>query len=180
MASRCALAAAGLCLLLRCMSLSFCKAPVGRRAAVFQASNKLLLGWAAGNFLVQAPHEAGAAQQLPLPAQADCPDCVIAPGPATLSSSPPSALVARTTEQQIRDIVSSNTVVVFSKSYCPFCFMAKTALMAEGVDFKVVELDSMPAAKTQEFQAELMKMTGARTVPRVFVRGSCIGGGEET
>ncbi len=38
-------------------------------------------------------------------------------------------------------LINSNKVVVFSKTYCPFCTMAKNALTETGVDFKLVELD---------------------------------------
>lgn len=30
------------------------------------------------------------------------------------------------------------------------------------------------------FQDVLLKLTGARSVPRVFIRGKCIGGGDDT
>ena len=37
--------------------------------------------------------------------------------------------------------IKENKVVVFSKSYCPFCRMAKDALNAAGAKFTVFELD---------------------------------------
>eukprot|EP00971_Amphidinium_carterae_P042683 838959-Amphidinium_carterae.1 len=41
------------------------------------------------------------------------------------------------TELQIRDIIKSHPVVMFSKTFCPFCFKAKAAFAAEGVQVKV-------------------------------------------
>lgn len=37
--------------------------------------------------------------------------------------------------------IANNKVMVFSKSYCPFCKMAKDALNETGVKYAVVELD---------------------------------------
>ncbi len=45
----------------------------------------------------------------------------------------------------IKEIVEHNVrhfdVMIFSKSYCPYCVRAKEAIRGQGVDFGVVELD---------------------------------------
>ncbi|GKV07750.1 hypothetical protein SLEP1_g19479 [Rubroshorea leprosula] len=41
-----------------------------------------------------------------------------------------------------KELVSSNSVVVFSKTYCPFCVSVKKLLQELGVNFKAVELDN--------------------------------------
>jgi len=70
-------------------------------------------------------------------------------------------------------------VVVFSKTYCPYCIKAKRALTAAGCkDFVVHELDER--ADGAEIQTVLGTMTGATSVPRVFVAGKFIGGGDDT
>lgn len=69
-------------------------------------------------------------------------------------------------------------VAVFSKTYCPYCTKAKRALQSVGAKAVVIELDERPDGDA--IQAELARMTGARTVPRVFVNGKCIGGGDDT
>ncbi|XP_072166669.1 uncharacterized protein [Diadema setosum] len=77
-------------------------------------------------------------------------------------------------EAEIRD----NKVVVFSKTYCPFCTMAKTALKDAGLEnYKLIELDSHSMGA--QIQDCLNEITGARTVPRVFIGGKCVGGGTE-
>ena len=38
-------------------------------------------------------------------------------------------------------VVQDNKVVVFSKTYCPYCTMAKECLSQTGVKFEVIELD---------------------------------------
>ncbi|KAM0004208.1 putative thioredoxin-disulfide reductase [Helianthus debilis subsp. tardiflorus] len=40
-----------------------------------------------------------------------------------------------------KDLVSSNPVVVFSKSYCPYCVSVKKLLTELGSTFKAIELD---------------------------------------
>lgn len=75
--------------------------------------------------------------------------------------------------------IESNTVVVFSKSYCPYCTKTKELFTSMGVDFKVHELDKM-GDDGPELQMALFKMTGQKSVPNVFVKGQHIGGNDDT
>merc|ERR1739842_88857 len=77
----------------------------------------------------------------------------------------------------VKEKISSNCVMIFSKTYCPYCKMAKKAFDDIGAKYEVVELDKV--ANGTAMQDVLDTMTGARTVPRVFVSGKCIGGGSE-
>ncbi|PHU27611.1 Glutaredoxin [Capsicum chinense] len=77
-----------------------------------------------------------------------------------------------------KEIVSANPVVVFSKTYCPFCVSVKDLLAKLGVSFKAVELDSEKDGS--EIQAALVEWTGQRTVPNVFIVGKHIGGCDAT
>jgi len=80
----------------------------------------------------------------------------------------------------IEDIVHKYPVVVFSKSYCPYCKRALEALSIEGVTKPyIIDLQSI-GSKGQAIQDTLKKMTGRRTVPNVFIGGTSIGGGTET
>ena len=38
--------------------------------------------------------------------------------------------------------ISSNDVMMFSKTFCPFCTKAKKALNSAGMEFKVIELEN--------------------------------------
>lgn len=70
--------------------------------------------------------------------------------------------------------------MVFSKSYCPFCTKAKRALdnVLPREKYTVMELDTRSdCAAIQDY---LLDITGGRSVPRVFVAGKFIGGGDET
>ena len=46
-------------------------------------------------------------------------------------------------EKLVEDLIASKAVVVFSKSYCPFCTKAKKALDGAGVkgNYEVIELE---------------------------------------
>lgn len=81
------------------------------------------------------------------------------------SSSTESVMAA---EQFVKAKIGENKVVVFSKSYCPFCDMAKKALdttEAKG-KYLVIELDNRDDGSA--IQDVLQKITGARTVGFTF------------
>ncbi|KAI8020253.1 hypothetical protein LOK49_LG04G03678 [Camellia lanceoleosa] len=77
-----------------------------------------------------------------------------------------------------KELVSSNPVVVFSKSYCPFCVSVKKLLTDIGATYKVIELDA--ESDGDDVQSALLEWTGQRTVPNVFVGGNHIGGCDKT
>lgn len=96
--------------------------------------------------------------------------------------SPPSRMSTTLSMSQddfAKSEIESNDVVVFSKSYCPYCAATKELFTGMGVDFKVHELDKMGDAGP-DLQMALFKMTGQKTVPSVFVKGTHIGGNDDT
>ncbi|KAK5641445.1 hypothetical protein RI129_009992 [Pyrocoelia pectoralis] len=84
-------------------------------------------------------------------------------------SSPKAALV--------KELISSDNVVIFSKTYCPYCKLAKEVFDKIQQKYTAIELDERSDA--EEIQLVLGEMTGAKTVPRVFVKGECLGGGSD-
>ena len=97
----------------------------------------------------------------------------------------------------VKDIVdqaiSANKVMMFSKTFCPFCTKAKDALKSVGASFEVMELENrsgkslvnilsypMHFLDMAAIQDYLKELTGARSVPRVFINGKFYGGGDET
>lgn len=83
----------------------------------------------------------------------------------------------------IQQLINKYPVMVFSKSYCPYSQKAKNVLSKYnmGENYHVLELDQLsPSSKIDEYQDALGKLTGARTVPRVFINGKFIGGGDDT
>ncbi|EDO36222.1 predicted protein [Nematostella vectensis] len=87
------------------------------------------------------------------------------------------------TNQAVKDFVegeiSSHKVMMFSKTYCPFCTKAKKALQKAGLqDFHVIEIENR--SDGGEIQDYLNKRNRSRTVPQVHINGKFIGGGTET
>ncbi|EFJ31970.1 CPYC type glutaredoxin [Selaginella moellendorffii] len=77
-----------------------------------------------------------------------------------------------------KDLVASNPVMVFSKSYCPYCVSVKKLLASLGAKFTALELNAEKDGA--EIQAALAEWTGQRTVPSVFIGGKHIGGCDDT
>ncbi|KAL1933473.1 hypothetical protein VTP01DRAFT_7563 [Rhizomucor pusillus] len=77
-------------------------------------------------------------------------------------------------EQFVEKLINENKIVVFSKSYCPYCRRAKQLLQQLGEKFYVIELDEVDnGAAIQDY---LAKKTGQRTVPNIFIKQQHVGG----
>lgn len=79
----------------------------------------------------------------------------------------------------IKKTVADNKVVVYSKTYCPYCTRVKGLFSELNVPAVVLELDTM-GPQGNEVQDALQPITGRRTVPQVFVGGKFIGGCDDT
>ncbi|KAI8832657.1 putative thioltransferase [Chytriomyces cf. hyalinus JEL632] len=77
-------------------------------------------------------------------------------------------------KQLTETAIASSKVVVFSKTYCPYCTKAKSLLDSLGAQYEAIELDKR--ADGAQIQAYLAEKTGQRTVPNVFISGKQIGG----
>lgn len=85
----------------------------------------------------------------------------------------------QTAQSTIDEWVEKGGVVIFSKSTCPRCAEAKeifTAHIQANQTMQVLELDSLRPELMKAIQDELWDRTGARTVPRIYVNKSFIGG----
>ncbi|KAL1522025.1 hypothetical protein AB1Y20_021670 [Prymnesium parvum] len=81
-------------------------------------------------------------------------------------------------EALIKEALGASKVVVFSKSYCPFCAKTKELFNGMGQPFTALELDEREDGA--QIQDALAAMTGQRTVPNVFVNGKHVGGNDDT
>lgn len=64
------------------------------------------------------------------------------------------------------------TVKIYTTATCPFCIRAKQVLRDKGVDtLDEIRVDLQPDARI-----EMMKITGRRTVPQIFIGGTHVGG----
>ena len=78
----------------------------------------------------------------------------------------------------VHTTINSHTVVIFSKSYCPYCRRAKSVFKELNQDAHVVELDERDdGSKIQDI---LNNIVGRRTVPQVFINGKHLGGSDDT
>ncbi len=62
-------------------------------------------------------------------------------------------------------------VMIYSKTYCPYCDRAKALFKSKGVSYDEVMLDD----QEEEF-AKLRQKTGLMTVPQIFINDKLIGG----
>ncbi|WP_251358912.1 glutaredoxin 3 [Kangiella sp. TOML190] len=65
-------------------------------------------------------------------------------------------------------------IVIYTKSYCPFCIRAKHLLDSLALSYQEISVDGKP-----ELQNEMAQMAGARTVPQIFVDQKPIGGNDD-
>lgn len=62
-------------------------------------------------------------------------------------------------------------VVIYSKTYCPFCVRAKSLFDSKSVSYEEIMVDSDP-----NLFAELKKKSGMMTVPQIFIDDKLVGG----
>ena len=79
---------------------------------------------------------------------------------------------------EIQQTVAAQPVVVYSKSWCPYCAECKELLDSMEQPYTVVELDQHDDGDA--VQAALLSLTRQRTVPNVFVGGQHLGGNDDT
>ncbi|KAF9146309.1 hypothetical protein BGX30_001960 [Mortierella sp. GBA39] len=78
----------------------------------------------------------------------------------------------------IKTSIASNPVMIFSKSYCPYCLRVKDLFDDLAVPYKALELDEHENGA--DIQADLKTLTGQTSVPNVFVKGTHVGGSDDT
>lgn len=62
-------------------------------------------------------------------------------------------------------------VVMYATGWCPYCSQARDLLRSKGVAFEEIDVDAHPGAR-----AEMMKRSGRRTVPQIFIGETHVGG----
>lgn len=65
-------------------------------------------------------------------------------------------------------------VQVYVTTYCGYCVRAKALLNRKKVEFTEINVEDDP-----EKRAWLVKATGRRTVPQIFIDGKSVGGSDE-
>ena len=67
--------------------------------------------------------------------------------------------------------MSTQEVVIYSSNYCPYCVRAKAILDSKNVRYREVMVDQDP----QKLQ-EMIKKSGRRTVPQIWIGEHHVGG----
>jgi glutaredoxin 3 len=62
-------------------------------------------------------------------------------------------------------------VVIYTTSYCPYCFGAKALLRSKNVEFEEVDVTDDPARR-----AQMERLSARRTVPQIFIDSQPVGG----
>lgn len=63
-------------------------------------------------------------------------------------------------------------VKMYTTAVCPYCVRAKQVLKSKGVtDIEEIRIDTQPEAREH-----MMKITGRRTVPQIFIGETHVGG----
>ena len=65
-------------------------------------------------------------------------------------------------------------VVIYTTSYCPYCFGAKALLRSKNVEFEEIDVTDDPAQR-----AEMERLSARSTVPQIFIDAHPIGGYDE-
>jgi glutaredoxin 3 len=66
------------------------------------------------------------------------------------------------------------TVIMYTKSWCPYCERARGLLKSKNVAFTEVDVESQP-----EQREEMIRRSGRRTVPQIFIGTRHIGGSDD-
>ncbi|XP_026859517.1 glutaredoxin-1 [Electrophorus electricus] len=83
-------------------------------------------------------------------------------------------------QEFVKAQIKGDRVVLFLKPSCPYCTLAKDVLSK--YNFKPGHLELVDISAREDMssiQDYLQEITGARTVPRVFIGETCIGGGSD-
>ena len=63
-------------------------------------------------------------------------------------------------------------VVVYTTRFCPYCVRAKALLKRKGI----IEFTEIPVAGSDQKRQEMIRLTGRRTVPQIFIGNTHVGG----
>ncbi|XP_029358156.1 glutaredoxin-1 [Echeneis naucrates] len=83
-------------------------------------------------------------------------------------------------QQFVQAKLKEDKVVLFIKPTCPYCVTAKDVLSK--YKFKPGHLECVDISGRPDMdslQNYFLELTGARTVPRVFIGEECVGGGSD-
>jgi len=63
---------------------------------------------------------------------------------------------------------------MYVKDYCPYCTRAKNLLKKKGVEFQEIDISN-----DDDLQEFVIKESGRRTVPQIFINDKSVGGSDD-
>jgi glutaredoxin 3 len=70
--------------------------------------------------------------------------------------------------------MSTPAVLMYAKSWCPYCERARDLLRRKGASFEEIDIEAQP-----ERREEMIRRSGRRTVPQIFIGERHIGGSDD-
>ncbi|MFI4894952.1 MAG: glutaredoxin 3 [Steroidobacterales bacterium] len=70
--------------------------------------------------------------------------------------------------------MNRRTILMFAKAWCPYCDRARALLQSKNLSFDEIDIEARP-----EQREEMIRRTGRRTVPQIFIGERHVGGSEE-
>lgn len=64
-------------------------------------------------------------------------------------------------------------IVMYSTGWCPYCMRARALFEQKGVVIREIDVDDA------QLRAEMIRLSGRRTVPQIFIGSRHVGGFEE-
>jgi glutaredoxin 3 len=70
--------------------------------------------------------------------------------------------------------MADDPVLMYAKSWCPYCDRARALLTSKGVQFNEIDIEAQPEQREQ-----MIRRSGRDTVPQIFIGERHIGGSDE-
>jgi glutaredoxin 3 len=70
--------------------------------------------------------------------------------------------------------MNSAVVEMYLTQWCPYCRRARALLQSKGVQALEIDIEAEPGRR-----AEMIKRSGRRTVPQIFIDGRHVGGSDD-
>jgi glutaredoxin 3 len=70
--------------------------------------------------------------------------------------------------------LSTPPITMYATGWCPYCSRARALLERKGVSWTEIDVEAEP-----ERRAEMIRRSGRRTVPQIFIGDRPVGGSDE-
>lgn len=76
--------------------------------------------------------------------------------------------------EKVKQLIQSHEIIVFSKSYCPYCQSTKDILKELNVPHTIIEVNEVPNGKL--LHQALIYYSKQKTVPNIYIHQTHVGG----